>query len=109
MSTLIWAMLLLALFHFIYESILAPSLRLSLRHNLFGLRDELRRLKVQYGDAFDDTHFLYLQGSINTMIAMIPRYDLATLYYAQRAYKRDAEFRNHVDERADMLGNCTIP
>jgi hypothetical protein len=57
-------MFFLALAHFIYESILAPSWRLSLRFRLFSLRDEVRALEADCRDGLDDEHSLpYPRGN----------------------------------------------
>ena len=65
MTTTILVLLALAVFHFVYESILAPSLRLSLRFRLFALRDEARQLKIECVDSLNDAHCVFLQASIN--------------------------------------------
>jgi hypothetical protein len=78
MTILLSVMMLLTLAHFIYESIVAPSLRLKIRYDLFALRDELRFLKIKRGSSLDDKHYVYLQDSINTMISHLARYDIAT-------------------------------
>lgn len=97
-----------AVFHFVLESIIAPSARLEMRFKLFELRDDLRRLKCEHAEGLDDKHFHYLQDSINAQIASLYRYDIATLVMAQLRYERDAEFRKLCDERAKMLDDCGI-
>jgi len=44
----------LAVYHFVYEGILAPSFRLKLRFELFELRDELRKLKISHAEDLRD-------------------------------------------------------
>lgn len=109
MSVLVAVILLLALAHFIYESILAPSFRLEIRYQAFALRDDLRLLKMELGDALDDKHYEYLQDSINTIISNLARFDAVTLGLSERVYNRDPEFRKRVDERARFLEDCAIP
>lgn len=108
MITLLEVMFFLALSHFIYESILAPSWRLSLRFRLFALRDEVQALKTRR-DLLDDEHYAYLQDSINTMIAMLHRYDIAAIIAAEFRYHRDPGFRIRVDTRATILDGCDLP
>lgn len=109
MIVLLQIMFFLALVHFIYESILAPSWRLSLRYRLFALRDELCQLKADRRDGLDDEHYAYLRNSIDTMIAMLHRYDVAAIAAAEFRYRRDPEFRRCVDVRARILEDCNIP
>jgi hypothetical protein len=54
MITAIVILISLAALHFVYESILAPSLRLSLRFTLFALRDEVRQLKIDCASSLSD-------------------------------------------------------
>lgn len=107
MIILLETMFFLTLAHFIYESILAPSWRLSLRYRLFALRDEVRELKGVGQGLLDDEHYAYLQDSINTMIAMIHRYDVATIAATEHRYRRDPGFRKRVDMRAAILDDCS--
>lgn len=109
MITLLEIMFFLALIHFIYESTLAPSWRLRLRFRLFALRDEVRTLKGACRDPLEDRHYAYLLESINTMIAMLHRYDIAAIVAAEFRYHRDTEFRIHVDTRATILDDCNLP
>lgn len=109
MIVLLELMFFLALAHFIYESILAPSWRLNLRFRLFALRDEVRALKADCQVLLDDEHYAYLQDSINTMIAMLHRYDVAAVAAAEVRYRRDPLFRKRLDLRAAVLDDCDIP
>jgi hypothetical protein len=109
MSYFLAALIVLIAWHFVYEGILAPSLRLKLRFELFALRDELRLLKVSCGSSLDDKHFHYLQDSINAMISLLPRIDLSTLVAAQSEFERNKEFRAHCEARSKVLDDCNIP
>lgn len=109
MTILLETMFFLALAHFIYESILAPSWRLSLRFKLFALRDEARALKAGCPDLLDNQHYAHLEDSIDTMIAVLHRYDIATFVAAELRYRRDPAFRKRIDSRASSLDDCGIP
>ena len=69
--------------HFIYESIILPSIRLSLRFKLFALRDQLRRMVMQ-GTASDEV-FRIQQSSINNAINMLSWADQAMISRACHA------------------------
>lgn len=109
MIVLLETMFFLALAHFIYESIFAPSWRLSLRYRLFALRDEVRILSGTGRGLLDDQPYAYLQNSINTMIAMLHRYDVATIATTELRYRRDPSFRRRLDVRGTILDGCTSP
>lgn len=69
----------------------------------------MRALKADCGDLFDDEHFAYLQDSINTMIAMLHRYGVVAIVAAELRYRRDPDFKRHVDARAAILEECNMP
>jgi hypothetical protein len=104
-----------AILHFVYESIIAPSLRLELRFELFRLRDEVRFLKIESlnnddeGPQFVEQHFYELQDSINSLICLLFRFDLTTLCAISEEIERDAELKQRVEARSRMLDNCVLP
>ena len=57
----------------------------------------------------DDGHYAHLQDSINTMIAMLHRYDIAAIIAAEFRYHRDPGFRIRIETRATILDDCDLP
>jgi hypothetical protein len=108
MIELLFIICIVAMCHFIYESILAPSFRLRLRFKLFELRDELRNLKIDCQGSLDNKHFNFLQDSINSLIFVLFRVDMSLFISAQNSYQNDKEFRRNADERANILDDCQI-
>jgi hypothetical protein len=98
-----------AAYHFIYEGILAPSFRLSLRFKLFALRDRVRELKMIHGDQLDSAAFGYLQDSVNTGIRILPDFTFGTLAQAKELLKNHPELRNRLAERDRLLESCRVP
>lgn len=113
MTYLIFGLVCAALCHFVYESILAPSLRLELRFELFKLRDEIRRLKIadlsSREPEFADGHYGYLQDSINALIGILYRYDLAAIWAITGQINRDEALRRRVEATARLLDDCELP
>jgi hypothetical protein len=97
-----------ALWHFIYEAILAPSQRLKLRFDLFILRDRVRELKIENPHAFRDKHFHYLQDSINTLVALLARFDIATMERIESEMRKNPELQKCSEERIRTLDDCTL-
>jgi hypothetical protein len=108
MVYLLAALILLSIVHFAYESIIAPSLRLSLRYKLFALRDEVRELKMVYGSSLADRHFHYVQDSLNALLSVLYRFDLAALMALEHELKHNTELRKRVEVRAVGLDDCAI-
>lgn len=112
MITLIYILLLLALFHYIYESALLPSIRLNYRYRLFSLRDELRRLKFENRDLIDDRLYNYLQTSVNVTVNILHRIDLGMVLKTHKRYEEDKEFHQRIERRRklidDLLQKCEV-
>jgi hypothetical protein len=97
-----------AILHLVYESIIAPSLRLKLRYELFKLRDRVRSLKIIHGHQFSDVHFSYLEDSINTLLQSLQNFDAITLAIATIAISKDKELQRRAETRAKILDGCAI-
>jgi hypothetical protein len=97
----------LTLVYFIYEGIVAPSLRAVSRLQLFALRDRLRKLKMERRDLSDEV-FCDLQSSINFATAHVNQIDLRLIRNARKAFERDAELREYVARRVAMFDACPI-
>jgi hypothetical protein len=109
MIYIIAALFVLSVLHFAYEMIVAPSLRCSVRHRLFALRDQLRKLKMTPGNQLDDRHFAYLQDSLNALIRTLDGFNLSLLVRLRTLSGQDAAFRARVEERSRVLDDCVVP
>ncbi len=109
MEYFIFGVIAFAIWHWWYEAILAPSLRLDFRFRLFKLRDEARELKMHLGNKLDDRHFHYLQDSINNAIRLLPRMDIAMLVTVARRMEHDADLRARIAARSKILDDCKFP
>jgi hypothetical protein len=94
------------IWHFVFESIIAPSIRLDLRYRLFELRDELRSLKIEAGSKLDHKHFTYLHESVNVTIAFLAHFDIATIVSIEREFQNDSDLRRRVEARTKILDDC---
>ena len=91
----------LAMMHFIYESIILPSIRLSLRFKLFALRDQLRSMVMQ-GTASNEV-FRIQQSSINNAINMLSWADQAMISRFERQLRDDEAMRKRVEKRVKIV------
>jgi hypothetical protein len=103
MVYLVYIIVFLALLHFIYEGIIAPSLRLKLRFELFRLRDGLRLLKVDRPEDVSDQAFRALQEVINNSLRILHRADIATVWQAHRKIADDPKLARLRDNRVRVL------
>jgi hypothetical protein len=109
MEYIILIFVLLAMLHFWYEAIIAPSERLRVRFRLFELRDEARRLKISYGNKLEDRHFHYLQEAINGLIRNVEHIDLGLLVSVKKKTLTDKQFKARVEANAKILEDCNVP
>lgn len=104
-----------AVLHFVYESIVAPSLRLELRLALIRLANEVRRLKIQNSAAADEQSEIVerqldeLQDSIDSLACILFKFDLVTIHAISKEIDRDAGLKRRVEARARILDDCVLP
>lgn len=108
MTILLAVILFLTLFHFIYESVILPTLRLRLRYKLFALRDELRKIKALYGERLDNKTFEYLQSGLNNAINLLPYIDTKFAVTARLTISGDKELRERIKRRVALLDKCDV-
>jgi hypothetical protein len=108
MATLILVLFALAGLHFIYEGIIAPSIRMGLRYRLFAMRDELRRLKFDHGERLDNELYRHVESSINATIKHLHQIDAGLAYSAWDAFGRDAELMARVERVEALYESCKI-
>lgn len=97
-----------ALWHFLYEGILAPSRRFKVRLELFSLRDDIRTRLVDDCDAANDPAFLKIHDSINTAISLCSSISPGLFVEVQRALDSDPELRAEIEQRQVEIDACPI-
>ena len=108
MATTFFVLFCLGVFHFVYEGIILPSIRMNLRFKLFSLRDRVRNLKVECGTALNDEIYHLLENSINTTIKFLHRVDVSAVVDAHRTIETDEELRKRAGNRKALFDKCQI-
>lgn len=98
----------LMLTHFIYEGIIAPTLRLRLKYELFKIRDELRALKDAKGPAVSDKVFSYLQNCLNNLIKFLPAIDVLNSAKIEQRIREDENLRAEVTRVSRCLEDSKL-
>ena len=109
MVTAILVGMALALFHFIYESIVAPDLRLCLTLKLCALHNEVSALKASCADTAAGSQCVLLQESINALISGLDRIRVSSLLGVVWKSRKDPGFLTRAQLRARMLDECSLP
>lgn len=108
MDIVITILIIGAFAHFIYEGIIAPTLRDKLRHQMFELRDQLRSIQIQDGkrcprEAFDIAH-----EGINQYVNRIHWLTVSFMREFNRVH-RDPKIRAETKRRREAVENCGHP
>jgi len=111
MNIMAWLFITITAFsvlHFVYEGIIAPSLRLKWRCDLFALRDRLRRLKCEHPDELTDEVFIPMQRSLNRSIALLHRVNVVVLHRASLQYQHSQSLIEQSAKFGTALEACPL-
>lgn len=106
MALIIIAIGVLALAHFLYESVIAPSWRFRIRLEMFALRDRIRDLKIESPESFDDEAFEFIESSISTAVSLCSSVSFMMIARANREFAQNAAAARQAEERARRIVNC---
>lgn len=99
MSYLICALIVIAAWHWVYESVLAPSLRQALQFELESLRRAMRELR-QSGR---DPHAEALSECVDAVGATFETFDVVTVAAVKRELHRNPLLRARIEARRRLL------
>lgn len=106
--TLFFLFVAAVVFHFIYEGILAPSLRFELRMQLFKTRDEIRYLKLQYPEEFDGELYDFIQDGLNKQLKLLPNINIVGLVHAFQRVKNNPELEQAYRALEAKVNECSV-
>lgn len=106
MTILIFILAIASILHFIYESIIAPSLRMHLRNKLFELRDEARAIRAEGVSEEDEEAFWYTHDGINNLLDRLSWLTLHARISTMHTFRDDPELQALVKKRKAMLDSC---
>lgn len=99
----LFVLLILALVHLLYESVILPNVRMTIKFKLFRLRDRLRRIKIEKSDELDSQTFRVIEGSINTTISFLHRATVSTIFDSQRIINSDDKLKKRIEKRVRFV------
>lgn len=108
MATTLLIIFILAIIHFSYENIIAPTLRIYQRNKLFALRDELRNVDFYALNKQDKQAFEYVENSLTNCIQNLPYMNIYSFTRYKHEYAENEHLRNTVKEKIDKITNCSI-
>lgn len=106
MKILLLLITIFAIYHFVWESIIAPTERLALRNRFFVIRDQLREHEAGGIHRADMPAYRVVHDSVNAMINRIAYLTAHNMVQMDVAYRHDEEFRARVTERKAVMERC---
>lgn len=86
---------------FVYQAVILPGIRLSLRYRVFALRDTLRNLVIEGRLTEYDPAFQILHDRLNFLCVSLHRFDLARV--VQASHNLDDESRARVERSINTI------
>ena len=108
MAYLFVILVIVCFWHFVYEGILLPSIRLKLRFKLYALRDDIRNLKINESQEFKDNEFNHMHGIINGMLQILPVLNISFVRRMIREEANNANLKSVIEQRRQMIESCSI-
>lgn len=98
----------LTLWHAVYELILLPSFRRSIRFRLFALRDRLREFKSEHSNQCSDEAFHLLDDMLSWQTDHLPRLTYQLLERSAALLRENSVLRDEVARRMQTLNSCKL-
>lgn len=108
MYLLITVLLILAVAHLTYESIVLPTIRLANRYKLFALRDRLRYLTHQHNNKISDQVFEIVDSSINNTLTLLPHFTVSVYLASFKKFSEKSDLTKKSEARMNTVNNCEI-
>ncbi len=102
MIILFYILIILAIWHFVYEAILVPSIRWNLRNELFVLRDRLRNVVIEK-QKYDKNVFDLVHSGLNNYINRLHHLDFWFELKLREILKNNSKIRTEVEQNLQRI------
>ena len=104
--TIVFCLLLyLAFWHYIYEAILAPSIRLRMKHRLFELRDRLRMIQIERGSVAMRPDISILHDGLNYYLGRLEKITPSLVVRSHHRIQANPEMRKAIEKRVMVIAD----
>jgi hypothetical protein len=108
MSYLVLALFFGAIIHFVYQSIIAPSLRMDLRASLLQLGRELSDIERGSAEQANQRCFSDLCESHKRLLEALDRISVVALLEVERELRDNPRVRKQVEARSASFDHCEL-
>jgi hypothetical protein len=107
MDLLFYITFIAAMLHFIYDGIIAPTIRTKLDHQLFELRDELRNVKIDKRHECEGEAYGIVEDGLNMYIGRVGMVTISFVLWLKTRMS-DEGLRKEVWRRTEKLEKANI-
>ena len=106
LSYILILLLILSTIHFVYGGIIAPSIRLCIRNDLFALRDRIRRLIIEDKISSSDKEMaIFVDEGISLFIKKLPSFNISTYLAIKKEISQNKEWAETIENRINSIHN----
>ncbi|HFC8519030.1 hypothetical protein [Neisseria wadsworthii] len=108
MENILLVIIILSVFHFIYEGIVTPTLRVYQRNKLFVLRDKLREIDYQKLRGNDKYAYEYIERGLNNIIFNLSKLNSYSFHKYIEKVEKDLELQKEIAARSEKIKQASI-
>lgn len=94
------------LWHLIWESAVAPSLRVALRYKLFALRDRIRWQHAQSPETCPEDVYRIIEAALNNSVRLVAVTDISFIARFNKALGADKDLKDRIKKRRQIVEEC---
>ena len=91
---------------FVYYGIIVPSVRLTLRYELFEIRDHVRDMHCVDRQEVSSEHFDVIHSFVNNAIKTIPFIDICSFIKMADDMEKNSSLQKHIKKQIARLEEC---
>ena len=108
-ATLLFVLCLWAIYTFVLDGIIAPTIHDHLQNRVYATRDVIRRMRQDQPEKINDAVFQVAESTANAAIRVIPIATIGMLVRARRRCERDAALSDSVAHDSRLISECELP
>ena len=108
MNAALFILFLLIIIHLLYQEVFLHTLRLKLKYDFYGLRDQLRQLRQEQRGKLGNKQYKLLEDMINNSIKYISNFRLGNFIRVIKMVNNDPDIIRKIDQDIVELDKCKL-